>query len=108
MRTRRKSSKRPPFENRWTSGRKAWRWHQELEALGVEDARVRLALKDSLQPAPFPDPEIPVGFVRDWLRYHDRQSRRGMVRWTVTAALVAALATAAAIVGAWPVLARWL
>jgi hypothetical protein len=99
---RRVRSSRPPFENRWTSGSKAWVWHQELEAIGVENVRVRLALQDAPVPVGFTDAEIPEGFVRDWLIYHDRKARRGTVRWRV---FIALLATAAAIVALW---AAWL
>lgn len=94
---RRRMSRRPPFENRWTSGKLAWRWHQELEALGVENVRLRLALKDARDPVDFPDPDIPGGFVQDWLDYHDRKVRKGAARWKGVTILVAALAVADAI-----------
>jgi hypothetical protein len=98
-------SRRPPFENRWTSGKTAWRWHQELEALGVENVRLRLALKDARNPVDFPDPDIPGGFVEDWLNYHDRKVRRGSANWKA-AAVFLALAAAAAILATWPMVVR--
>jgi hypothetical protein len=103
---RRKMSKRPPFENRWTSGRRAWCWYQELEGLGVEEARLRLTLRDARQPVDLLDPAIPAGFIRDWLRYHDRRVHRGMLRWVAAAVFMAALALTAAIVASWPMISR--
>lgn len=103
---RRGMNKRPPFENRWTSGRKAWRWHQELEALGVENVRLRLALLDAPAPVAFPDPDIPPGFIRDWLSYCDRKVRNDAARWRVAVVLLAALAAAAAMLAGWPVFVR--
>lgn len=103
---RRRMSKRPPFENRWTSGKQAWRWHQELEALGVENVRLRLALLDASPPVAFPDPDMPPGFVQDWLRYCDRKLRAGVARWRTAAILMAALAAAAALIAVWPTVVR--
>jgi len=96
---------RLPFENRWTSGQKAWRWYQVLEALGVENARVRLALQDSANPVGFCDPEIPNGFVRDWLAYHDRRRRHSRA-WQVFTIALAGIALIAAAIGALPLLVR--
>lgn len=92
-------SERPPFENRWTSGKRAWRWHQELEALGVETVRVRLALAESADPVPFPYPDIPSGFVLDWLRHHDRTSgQRPTPRRLMAALLVGGALMAVAVI----------
>ena len=99
-------SQRPPFENRWTSGKKAWRWHQELEALGVENTRMRLALQDSHEPVGVPDPEMPTGFVRDWLRNHDREVRHGTARWRTVMAILVGLTLIIATVSIWLALAR--
>ncbi|HEY2659428.1 MAG TPA: hypothetical protein VGI79_06880 [Caulobacteraceae bacterium] len=96
-------SRRPPFENRWTNGRKAWRWYRALEALGVENARTRLAHQDSLKPARFPDPDIPMGFVQDWLSYHDRKDRRVMLLGRVAAVLVIGVGVIAVVLGLRPV-----
>jgi hypothetical protein len=93
---RRGPSKQPPFENRWTSGQKAWRWHQELEALGVENTRLCLVLHDEPQNVAFPDAEIPAGFVRAWLRYHDRKAHRAMAGWIAALAVCGATMAAAA------------
>ena len=91
-------SERPPFENRWTSGKRAWVWHQELEALGVENVRLRLALVEATDPVAFPYPDIPAGFVLDWLRYHDGKSGRGATRGGLMAALLIGALAAVAIV----------
>jgi len=99
---RRTMSKRPPFENRWTSGKVGWRWYQELEALGADDVRLRIALQDAPVAVAFPYPEIPAGFVRDWLRYRAATERReraqalgmGTLATAITAAAAAALGAA--------------
>ena len=92
-------SRRPPFENRWTNGRKAWRWYRALEALGVDNARMRLSHQDASKPARFPDPDIPMGFVQDWLSYHDRKARRGAALAVAAGALVVVLGVAALVLG---------
>lgn len=102
MRMRRRHSRRPPFENRWTSGQKGWRWYRELESLGVADARLRLALHDASEPVEFPDPEIADGFIRDWLRYRDRKARSELVLGVVATALIVT-----AIAAASPAILRW-
>jgi hypothetical protein len=101
-----RASKRPPFENRWTSGKRAWVWHQELERLGVHGVRLRLAMHDADQPADFIDPDMPYGFVRDWLAWHERTERRAARSWLAVVTAMAALALIAGAIGAWPVLAR--
>lgn len=95
--------RRLPFENRWTSGQKARRWYLLLEALGVENARLRLALQDSTSPVGFCDPEIPNGFVKDWLAYHDRR-RFGLRAWQVFAVALSSIALIVATISALPVL----
>ena len=98
---RRGMSRRPPFENRWTSGKRAWHWHQELEALGVDAVRLRLALRDAANPVEFPDPDIPAGFVRDWLDYHDHRLKASAMGWRIAFAAAIGLAMTVALVGAW-------
>ncbi len=95
-------SRRPPFENRWTSGRKAWRWYRSLEALGVDNARMRLAHQNSSRPPSFPDPDIPMGFVQDWLSYHDRKARRGAAMAIAAGVVVVIIGVAALIFGPLP------
>ena len=95
-------SRRPPFENRWTSGRKAWRWYRSLEALGVDNARMRLEHQSSTQPARFPDPDIPLGFVQDWLSWRDRKARRGAALAIAAGVLVVMVGVAALVFGPLP------
>jgi hypothetical protein len=94
-------SERPPFENRWTSGKTAWRWHQQLEALGVETVRLRLAMAEAASPIPFPCPDIPSGFVRDWLRHHDHRPGREPTPGGLVAALLIGGALIAIAIIAW-------
>lgn len=71
------TSHRLPFENRWTSGGHAWSWHCELEHLGLANVRAMYAEHETHhaeEPAVIFD--IPAGFVRDWLAFHDRRAAR--------------------------------
>ena len=66
-----------PFENRWTNGKHAWEWHCELERLGVPTVRTMYGEhethhRDELAVV-F---DIPAGFARDWLAFHDRRAAR--------------------------------
>ncbi|MBR1222306.1 hypothetical protein JQ557_30195 [Bradyrhizobium sp. U87765 SZCCT0131] len=66
-----------PFENRWTSGGRAWTWHCELEHLGLANVRAMFAEHETHhggEPAVIFD--IPAGFVRDWLAFQDRRASR--------------------------------
>ena len=74
-------SQRSPFENRWTSGRVGWRWYRTLETCGADDVRRSLARQHALSVAP----EIPEGFIRDWLAYRDRKALRSAGRWRLYA-----------------------
>lgn len=89
------NSNRLPFENRWTSGEHAWQWYCELERLGVPNVRAMLADHEmhhaNDNSVVF---DIPAGFVRDWLGFHDRHDGRTQARWL---AMVAALALVAAV-----------
>ena len=95
-------SQRSPFENRWTSGRKAWRWYRSLETLGVDNARMRLAHSDSNRAARFPDPDIPMGFVQDWLSWRDRRARRSAAIAIGAGVLVVVIGMVALIFGPLP------
>jgi hypothetical protein len=92
-------SHRLPFENRWTGGEHAWQWYCELERIGVPNVR-----------AMYVDHEIhhtddnsvvydvPTGFVRDWLSFHDRQDGRRQIRWLAVVTLLALVAAVASVV----------
>ena len=103
---RRNRSKRPPFENRWTSGERGWRWYLALENLGVETVRTQLALTRVVPVNDLSELGVPPGFVRDWLRFHERRARRSTTRWRALIALVTAVAAVAATIAAWPTMVR--
>src|SRR5216683_677204 len=64
-----------PFENRRTNGRHAWEWHCELERIGLHNVRAMLAHHESEHPdRPLAVADVPTGFVRDWLAFHDRHA----------------------------------
>ncbi|MBO0160555.1 hypothetical protein, partial [Vibrio parahaemolyticus] len=54
-----------PFENRWTNGVHAWRWHCELQRLGVANARAMFGEHETHhgEEAVIVS-DIPSGFVR--------------------------------------------
>ena len=93
-------SHRLPFENRWTNNEKAWQWNCELDRLGEPTVRVMFADHEVHHPARrvivF---DVPAGFVRDWLAFHDRRAARQelLVRATVIALLF--VAASAAVLG---------
>jgi hypothetical protein len=66
-----------PFENRWTSGEQARHWMLRLEREGVKNVRAMYA--DHELHAPDERlllEDIPIGFARDWLDWHQRSKRR--------------------------------
>jgi len=74
-------SHRLPFENRWASGEHAWHWYCELERLGVSNVRAMFAdheMHHANDNAVVFD--VPAGFVRDWLDFHDRHEARRQTR----------------------------
>ena len=86
-----------PFENRWTNSEHAWQWHCELERLGVPNVRTMFCEHETHhgeEAAVVSD--IPSGFVRDWLAFHDRQSARHQVLWR-TSLVVLGLLTASGV-----------
>lgn len=98
-------SNRLPFENRWTGGEHAWQWYCELERIGVPNVRALFA-EHELHHANDNSVvfDIPAGFVRDWLGFHDRDDRRRLARWlaaVVILALVAAVASVVAVLRMW-------
>jgi hypothetical protein len=42
--------------------------------------------------------DVPAGFVRDWLSFHDRHDRRTQTRWLAAAAFLAMVAAVASLV----------
>ncbi|SFL60180.1 hypothetical protein SAMN03159423_2753 [Bradyrhizobium sp. NFR13] len=71
-----------PFENRWTNGEHGWQWYCELERLGLMNVRAMFADHEIRHPGKraviF---DIPGGFVRDWLAFHDRRTARQQFLW---------------------------
>lgn len=71
-----------PFENRWTNGERAWRWHCELERLGVPNVRMMFSEHETHHgDEPVVVFDVPAGFVRDWLAFHDRRTARQQRLW---------------------------
>jgi hypothetical protein len=92
-------SHRLPFENRWTGGERAWQWYCELERIGVPNVRAMFAdheihhAEDSAVVS-----DVPAGFVRDWLSFHDRHDGRSQTWWLAAVALLALVAAVASVV----------
>jgi hypothetical protein len=90
-----------PFENRWTSGNLGRQWYCELERLGVPNVRV-LFCEHQIHRAEEPTVifDVPPGFVRDWLAFHDRRAARQQFVWRVSVLALAAVAASSALLGA--------
>ena len=92
-------SHRLPFENRWTGGERAWQWYCELERIGVPNVRAMFAdheihhAEDSAVVS-----DVPAGFVRDWLSFHDRHDGHSQTWWLAAVALLALVAAVASVV----------
>ncbi|MGO4714548.1 hypothetical protein [Bradyrhizobium sp. 2TAF24] len=89
-----------PFENRWTSGNRAWTWHCELEHLGLANVRamyVEHETHHAEEPAVIFD--IPAGFVRDWLAFHDKRSARRQQAFGLTVLALSVIAVLVAVAG---------
>ena len=98
-------SHRLPFENRWTGGEHAWQWYCELERIGVPNVRAMFADHEmhhaNDNSVVF---DIPAGFVRDWLGFHDRHDSRRQARQlavVLVLAFVAAVASVVAVMQTW-------
>ena len=92
-------SHRLPFENRWTGGERAWQWYCELERIGVPNVRAMFAdheVHHADERAVVFD--VPAGFVRDWLSFHDRHDRHGQSWWLAAVALLALVAAVASVI----------
>ncbi|MEW6638913.1 MAG: hypothetical protein AB1586_00310 [Pseudomonadota bacterium] len=93
------TSHRLPFENRWTSGGRAWTWHCELEHLGLANVRamyVEHETHHAEEPAVIFG--IPAGFVRDWLAFHDQRTARRQQLFGVAMLALSLIAVTAAVV----------
>jgi hypothetical protein len=86
-----------PFENRWTNGERAWRWHCELERLGVPMFSEHEAHHDD-EPTVVLD--VPSGFVRDWLAFHDRRTARQRRLWRAIVVGLGLVAVSGVMLGA--------
>lgn len=93
-------SHRLPFENRWTNGEHAWQWHCELERLGLNNVRAMFVDHETHRPGRraviF---DIPGGFVRDWLAFHDRRAARQQLLWRASVIALTLIAAVAAVFG---------
>lgn len=113
-----KEADRFPYEaSRWSAGQpnQAQRWNDELEAIGVQNVRARLAQTDAGSAGAIAiggEPYLTIGFAQEWLAWHDRRREaveearhRRTVFWTRWAAVAATVAGASAAVGwAWTIL----
>ncbi|OCK58768.1 hypothetical protein [Bradyrhizobium sp. LMTR 3] len=94
-------SHRLPFENRWTNNTHAWQWNCELDRLGVANVRAMFADHEahhaSQRTVIF---DIPAGFVRDWLAFHDRRAARQQLLWRASVIALTLIAATAAVLGA--------
>jgi hypothetical protein len=95
--------------SRWVGGdsAKARRWYDELESMGPENVRVRLAQTDAGSPGAallIGAEMVTIGFAQHWLAWHDwqRAEREGSFQpWQIFWSRWTALAvTATALVGA--------
>ena len=92
-------SHRLPFENRWTGGEHAWQWYCELERIGVPNVRAMFAdheMHHANDNAVVFD--VPAGFVRDWLDFHDRHEARRQTRLWIAVTVLALVAAVASLV----------
>jgi len=87
-----------PFENRWTSNEHAWQWHCELTRLGVPNVRTMYCEHETHhgdeRAVVF---DIPAGFVRDWLAFHDRRNARQQLLWRASVIALCVIAAAAVV-----------
>jgi hypothetical protein len=90
---------RLPFENRWTGGEHAWHWYCELERIGVANVRAMLA-DHEMHHADDTSVvfDVPAGFVRDWLEFHDRRDDRKQTRLLVAVTILSFVAAVASVV----------
>jgi hypothetical protein len=90
-----------PFENRWSDREHAWQWHAHLERIGLENTRHWFIVEATRREDAQLPSEVPLGFVRDWLDYHDRVEARRVARWQSVTATLTAVAAAASSTAVW-------
>ena len=90
-----------PFENRWTNGERAWHWHCELERLGVPNVRMMFSeYQTHHRDEPTVVFDVPTGFVRDWLAFHDRRTARQQRLWRAIVIGLGRVAVSSVMLGA--------
>lgn len=94
------TSRRLPFENRWTNNAHAMEWNCELDRLGVANVRAMFADHETRHPNRRSVVlDIPAGFVRDWLAFQDRRAARQQLLWRATVIALLGVAATAAVLG---------
>ena len=94
------TSRRLPFENRWTNNANALHWNCELDRLGVANVRAMLVDHELRHPSRRNVVlDVPAGFVRDWLAYQDRRVARQQLLWRATVIGLSLVAATAAVLG---------
>lgn len=101
-----------PYEtSRWGGNQpeQARRWYDELELIGPQNVRARLAQTDAGSAGAIAIGSITyltIGFAQEWLAWHDRRCEaleakrhRSQVFWTAFAALAATVAAIATVIG---------
>ena len=105
-----------PYEkSRWGNPEHAKGWFEELEMIGPQNVRARLAQTDAGSAGAIAigvTQVMTIGFAQEWLAWHDRRREaieearhRRTVFWTRWAAVAATVAGASAAIGwAWTIL----
>ncbi|MBN9089151.1 MAG: hypothetical protein J0J01_19770 [Reyranella sp.] len=92
---------RLPFENRWTTGDRAWHWHCQLERIGIDTVRTMYADHECHHPADqLVVADVPPQFVRDWLAFHDRHAARRQMLWRSAVIVLVAVGAGASLYSA--------
>ncbi len=90
-----------PFENRWTNNTHAWEWHWHVERLGVANVRAMFSEHETHhQEEPTVIFDVPPGFVRDWLAFHDDRIAREQRLWRASVIVLGIIAASGAVIGA--------
>lgn len=91
-----------PFENRWTSGDRAWHWMLRLEREGITNVQA-IFTEHELHDvgSRLLSEDIPVAFVREWLSWHERSARRARWKHWLIVDLLLLLILAAILVVSW-------
>jgi hypothetical protein len=104
-----KQTDRFPYEKSSWNSNHSERWYAALERTGPENVRARLAQTDAGSRGAIAigtEQTITIGFAQEWLAWHDNRKsereaefRRRSVFWTRIAAVAAAVAACAGVVG---------